>query len=525
MTLEGRAIVADLTVLEIVVVVACAALGAALVLLLGLKPRHIPKPEMSPENDISFVFHDGNLVDCSPSAALLLPADEPSADDIWHKLRTIWGPRFGTLPERPDALLDAAPSHQREALGETDFGKLVFQQVGTNIHVSLVDKPADALERQKFLDMDRAHKVFRQALESAPDPIWITDETGAITYRNAAYCALADRVEPHSTGATETADQPLFAIDALEESKTPVRISLNTDDENAKRRWFEVTSRQNGSGTAFYASNVDAVVHAELAQRNFVQTLTKTFAQLSIGLAIFDRNHQLALFNPALIDLTMLPAEFLSARPDLLSFFDHLRDQRIMPEPKNYASWRDQMSALVAAAKTGRYSETWNLPSGLTYRVSGKPHPDGAVAFLIEDISAEISLTRRFRADLELSHVVLDKQSSAIAVFSQLGVLTFSNEAFREMWQCDPDSRFAETAIADAVRLWQSQCNPCDIFDTLPGFITGFGPRAAMSTQILHDRLGPVALRAEALPGGSTLVNFAPIATQTTPQSLDNTAG
>ena len=72
----------------------------------------------------------------------------------------------------------------------------------------------------------------------------------------------------------------------------------------------------------FYAVDVNAVVSAEISQRKFVQTLAKTFAQLSIGLAIFDRNRQLALFNPALIDLTALPAEFLSARPNLLSFFD-----------------------------------------------------------------------------------------------------------------------------------------------------------------------------------------------------------
>lgn len=72
-----------------------------------------------------------------------------------------------------------------------------------------------------------------------------------------------------------------------------------------------------GDITIYHAVDVNAVVKSEIAQRNFVQTLAKTFAQLSIGLAIFDRNGQLALFNPALIDLTELPAEFLSGRPTL----------------------------------------------------------------------------------------------------------------------------------------------------------------------------------------------------------------
>ena len=47
--------------------------------------------------------------------------------------------------------------------------------------------------------------------------------------------------------------------------------------------------------------DVTEIVRAQQAQKNFVQTLTKTFATLSIGLAIFDRN-AINAFNPALID-------------------------------------------------------------------------------------------------------------------------------------------------------------------------------------------------------------------------------
>ena len=108
--------------------------------------------------------------------------------------------------------------------------------------------------------------------------------------------------------------------------------------------------------------DVTEIVRAQQAQKNFVQTLTKTFATLSIGLAIFDRNRQLMLFNPALIDLTTLPADFLSARPNLLTVFDKLRDNQIMPEPKNYATWRERLAILVAAVTEGTYTEIWIYP-------------------------------------------------------------------------------------------------------------------------------------------------------------------
>jgi len=80
--------------------------------------------------------------------------------------------------------------------------------------------------------------------------------------------------------------------------------------------------------------DITKIVRAQQTQKNYVQTLTKTYATPSIGLAIFDRNRQLILFNPALIELPALPVDYLSARPNLLTAFDKLWDNQIMPETK-----------------------------------------------------------------------------------------------------------------------------------------------------------------------------------------------
>ena len=81
----------------------------------------------------------------------------------------------------------------------------------------------------------------------------------------------------------------------------------------------------------------------------------------------------------------------------------------MVPEPKDYRSWSNQMNSLEAAAASGHHVGIWSLPGGQTYRVTGRPHPDGAVAFLFEDITSEISLTRQFRADLSLGAEVLEE--------------------------------------------------------------------------------------------------------------------
>ena len=96
-------------------------------------------------------------------------------------------------------------------------------------------------------------------------------------------------------------------------------------------------------GQIFYAVYADPIVRAKLGQRKFAQTLSQTFAQLSIGLAIFDRRRQLATLNPALLDMTNLPFEFLSRRPSIDAMLDRLREFQMLPKPKDYASWRENL--------------------------------------------------------------------------------------------------------------------------------------------------------------------------------------
>ena len=107
---------------------------------------------------------------------------------------------------------------------------------------------------------------------------------------------------------------------------------------------------------------------------------------------------------------------------------------KMVPEPKDYRSWRNQMNTLEAAASSGHHVEMWSLPGGQTYRVTGRPHPDGAVAFLFEDITSEISLTRKFRADLSLGAEVLDALDDAVAVFAANGEALIVNRRYADLW-------------------------------------------------------------------------------------------
>lgn len=456
--------------------------------------------------NMHFLFSRGALIDCTPGAAYLAESKSRNVTDF-DLLMANLGERFRALP----TLADLNATEQRrnyDAADDADLATVVIENTGSAQRVVVRQTLAAPLGvlLHKFADARLGRRRLRQSIEMAPCPVWQTDAKGTILNANAAYLNLAKTMPLGSADEAMTVPH-VFDLPVLSGGKGPWRVPFNAGS-GGRRHWYDVFLVEVDGINQFYALDVDATVNSEVAQRKFVQTLAKTFAQLSTGLAIFDRDRQLALFNPAIIDLTELPAEFLSARPTINAFFDQLRLNSMMPEPKNYATWRDNITRLTEEAVEGTYSEFWTLPSGLTYRVTGRPHPEGALAFLFEDITAEVTLTRGFRAELELGYSVLDSLDDALAIFTAQGVLSFANAAFRKMWGIDPDLAFADISITDCVRLWQTQCRPTPIWGDVRDFIATTTERTEWFADVQLLNGGDLSCRFMPASGGNTLVHF-----------------
>ncbi|MCA0953581.1 PAS-domain containing protein [Mameliella alba] len=475
---------------------AASALVAAVLMFFTLRPRHRDRLQSGTPETV-LLFRNGEVVDYTPDAKELF--DRTILTGMgWEEVRESLIAGFPDLPEEPPSRASTWTSPLVEN------AQLLLEPSANRLHLRLRCTPDGAASLFRAKCHNDEYRRLAELSRNAPDALWQTDNDGNLLWCNEAYEELCSE-----NGRSSEGQCPINMDLPAKRVERTTRISVKS--EGQVQRWFEVVSRPVEEGWVHYATSIDSLVNAEMAQRNFVQTLTKTFAHLPIGLAVFDRDRQLVLFNPALVDLTHLPVDFLSAKPNLLSFFDHMRENRMMPEPKNYASWRDKLYDVVSAAREDRYCETWNLPSGLTYKITGRPHPDGAVAFLIEDISAEISLTRRFRSELELTQSVLDGFDDAVAVFSRLGVLTFSNAAYRAQWKCDPDSAFAEITIVDATKDWQNECKPSPIWADLREFVLTLRERQRWQAELTRDSGERLLCMVQPVAAGATLVRFTPI--------------
>lgn len=465
------------------------------------------------DDDVAFLFQNGRLVDATPAARAQLPAEPKQTSDL-GRFAIAFGQRFEGLAGRLAEDGAGGRFEIPEVPDDPESLRLVADSRDGQLRVSLHDPlrgtRSEVVAHYSLAAMRAELFTLRSIAERSPIPTWKRRHDGTIIWANSTYMTLARAV----AGAEALIGWPppdVFddgARDWSADSDQPRRISVAPPGKG-RPLWFDLIALPGEIETLFFALPIDKLVRAENALTEFVQTLTKTFADLRVGLAIFDRKRKLVLFNPALVDLTGLPPEHLSSRPTLHAFLDALRDRQRIPEPKDYKSWRMQIAQLEAGAADGTFEETWHLPNGQTFRVSGRPHPDGAVAYLFEDISSEVRMSRSYRSEIELSQSVFDNLDTAIAAFSQTGMLTLSNRAYGALWSDDSGQRPAETWILEAARRWQDQCHPSAELDAVRSTVLQKGERQPWTGYV--EKLDGTLLRCDVKPvaGGASLVTFA----------------
>lgn len=461
-----------------------------------------------PAGGTVFLFDGETLLDATPGARALLSA-VPGSGSAWARLMRFLGPRFPGVGQRFNQL----PAEGQIALtsDKTSANSLLLhaEMRGGLMRITLHDP--ETATRMPGLDqlaqraMIEELDQLRATMARAPLLMWREDSQGDVVWANAAYLLQAgNRLEP---GIELGWPLPrLFERTASSQAAAGQRQRLEVVGGGSC--WFDLISLSEDEGRLLFALPADSAVQAETALRDFMQTLAKTFAHLPIGLAIFDRNRQLALFNPALLDLSGLQPDVLSRRPTLFAFLDAMRERSMIPEPKDYRTWRRQMTDLEKAASSGLYEDTWSLPSGQTYRVIGRPHPNGALALMFEDISTEMSRTRRYRADLELGQSVIDAMDEGIAVFSQAGQLVMSNTAYSQLWAHDPAASLGDGGIKALCAHWRQHSAPSPIWAEAEQFVATLGDRQPWGgeARLADGRL--IASRFLPLAGGATLASF-----------------
>jgi PAS domain-containing protein len=445
--------------------------------------RRPPAPTILRDDGVAtlFLFDGPVLIDATASARRLIAGglDQP-LDTLADRLR----PRFGDLRSALDrvadegivtlrSLGDDAPELILQAEARGGMTKVSLAYPATEVAVTLHDPAAVQAMEEELADL-------RRLLAVAPLPIWRETAEGVV-WANPAYLA---------------------ALPGTDLSWPLPRLVAGDGRQDACGSTFEVAR----SGDAGFAIPADAAAAAEARLRSFRQAMARSFAALPTGIAVFDAARRLQTFNPAIPDITGLGVEFLSQRPNLMAFLDALRDQAMIPEPKDYKAWRRRMAGLERAASAGAFREDWVLPGGRSIRLTGVPHPDGALALMFDDVSQQEDNALRLRHERDLLAEGLAGLALPVLVVAQGGRVIATSATYSAIWDQGFAAFGSPMDVRGHLRAWAAAALPSTIWPRLEAAVFRAGAATAAFAGEVRLRDGRLlALSCRPAAGGVVL--------------------
>jgi PAS domain-containing protein len=464
---------------------------------------------------------EGVVQQASPEARALL--GECMSQPLGTLLDGLLGPEAGkardavrrleVVGEPVDMLVRAADGRAFELVGEPS-GALVRLVLRDARHV--YGKLREAETRVEAAETVLSNHNWEQQtlhglVTEAPIIAWHRTAEGQVNWSAGQIRARNGAVTPEQTVDLIVARTRLNRQPALagQPQKSRIEIVVNDAAETVSLHVIEIV-RQDGSRIGF-ATDAGTAAAAERTLTRFVQTMTETFAHLTVGLAIFDRNQTLALFNPALVQMWQVEPAWLARRPSLRDILDELRAIRRLPELEDFHKWRSRLLGLFENTEAADYEELWHLADGSNIRVLARPHPHGSLAFNFDDVTERMRLEQRYRHSIDLRRATLDGLTEGIAVFGANGLLQFVNQAFHEIWGTDSDTVYAAMHARQLIALCEGIAGDTATWQRLHGFITGDDNRRVWTARLRMGSGRVLTARFAPLPDGSTMAVFSDI--------------
>ena len=403
---------------------------------------------------------------------------------------------------------DGAPV---EIVGEPRGGEILLAIRETQITAAKIGPTEQGVSRPQRSPAFNAHAdaTFSSLLAGGAAIAWMRDAGGDIAWCSGSVAAEAGTVQAEQAIEILAARPPAAPGAGQTTARSRIEVLPPGGVEAVPLTAIEVATIE-GSRAGF-ATDASLAATAERTLSRFVQTMTETFAHLNVGLAIFDRNQTLALFNPAFSRMLQVDPVWLARRPSLRDVIDAMRNSRRIPETSDFHHWRRRLLDLFDNTEAVDYEEVWHLMDGSSINVLARPHPHGSLAFVFDDVSERMRLEQSYRQSLDLRRATVNRLDEGLAVFGADGLLQFVNDAFHEIWGTDAESILPGMHAREVMRLCQGLTLETDVWRRMIAFITSEETRRAWTARVTLGSSRTLSTRLAPLPGGATMVVFADI--------------
>lgn len=351
---------------------------------------------------------------------------------------------------------------------------------------------------------------YRLILDSLPLPVWLRDRATKLMWGNRAFLSAVGaqdlKTAVQEQAALEKSERDLAASAmACEEPQEAARTTVI----GGQNRALKLTEIPVDLGVIGAANDVTEVAAIEARLQQHIDAHTDTLDKLATAVAIFDRDQHLSFFNSAFAKLWDLPEVWLETHPSDSEVLDRLREERKLPEQRDYQTWKASLQQLFRTTQQYAAEELWHTPDGRNLRAMAQAHPMGGLTVLFEDVTERISLESSINTLGKVQSATLNSLREGVAVFGPDGRLKLHNAAFGEIWDLNEKDLTGEPHIRTLARqcaakfateaMWE-KLTQCVVSDD-----TGqpdFGEIERSDRTILSLRLSP-------LPDGARLVTFA----------------
>lgn len=373
------------------------------------------------------------------------------------------------------------------------------EPVGDRAAIYLQDRGKDDVTRK-----------YREILDALPMPVWLRESDMSLGWANRAFLSAI---------ATENLANAVTNNAALEWSERDLSATVSGGRKPIKARRSAIVAGQrrmfqfnilplDGAAVAGIATDITDTAKLEASLSLTLDAQSDVLEQIPFGIAVFDAGQRLVSYNSTYSRLWDLPEPWLDTHPSQEHILDRLRQSRRLPEQRNFAAWKKRQLEMFAGAM-GESEELWHLPGGISVRVVIRPHLQGGMFVLLEDISERLRLESSMALLTQVQKATLDTIDEGIAIFGTDGRLTLHNGLFATMWRLAEDELSAYPHFDEIASICSTRIGRDGIWDVVSCGISAAAPERLGEWNKVRRADGRViSLAMSRLPNGATVVTF-----------------
>jgi PAS domain-containing protein len=239
-----------------------------------------------------------------------------------------------------------------------------------------------------------------------------------------------------------------------------------------------------------------ADIHADVLER------------LPFSVATFNENQRLTHYNKKYAQFWGLSEVWLDTHPSYGDILGRLREQRKLPEQRDFSAWtRDQLQPFH---KVGTGNEDfWHLPGGNSVCVTTQPLLQGGILILFEDITERLRLESALGLLTQVQKATLDTLDEGIAIFGSDGRLILHNTHFSALWNLTDKELLGEPHITRIATLCNARTGQDGIWATVSASVNSMEQqRRGKWSKVTRADGRIVSLCSSRLPNGATVITF-----------------